>query len=104
VSKSEKINELIIDWHNLGENMKKLKGWYIDYEQNTGALLNLALELEISVLISSGFGAVTTDAYEYFEPHGKNENDGYFCIGFDDLDYKDALLECVINKLEYELK
>ena len=39
MSKSEKINELIIDWHNLGENMKKLKGWYIDFERNTGALL-----------------------------------------------------------------
>lgn len=96
---SRKINRLVIDWKGLGENMKLLEGFYVDYGHNIDALLTLSLELGVSVMPS----VVTNDPYEHFEPHGRNQSDGYFCFEFEGVDYKEALMNCVISVLEFKV-
>ncbi len=60
----------------------------------------LAVKFGVTPILEDGYYFATNDPYEVYQPHGKNESDGFFQVSMDEETPLRAIVICLIKILE----
>lgn len=88
----------IYDCGPIGEDFHKIE--LKDYCNDWNATMPLAVQYGVTPILDDGYGFATNDPYEVYEPHGKNQSDGFFNVSMDEETPLRAIVICLIKILE----